>query len=92
VQYIPRLVRRDEPEIISENHRFNDWMFRQVNKGLRETSGKVPEVASGLGTISDRIIQYNSPQSKLILTPSICIYKLDMHLQARNVKIISTKS
>jgi ubiquinone/menaquinone biosynthesis C-methylase UbiE len=55
-------------EIISENYRFNDWMFRQVNKGLRETNGNVLEVGSGLGTFSDKIIQCKSPESKIILT------------------------
>jgi ubiquinone/menaquinone biosynthesis C-methylase UbiE len=55
-------------EIISENYRFNDWMFRQINKGLRETTGNVLEVGSGLGTFSDKIIQCKSPDSKIILT------------------------
>jgi ubiquinone/menaquinone biosynthesis C-methylase UbiE len=55
-------------EIISENYRFNDWMFRQINKGLRETNGNVLEVGSGLGTFSDKIIQCKSPESKIILT------------------------
>ena len=55
-------------EIISENYRFNDWMFRQINKGLRETNGNVLEVGSGLGTFSDKIIQCKSLESKIILT------------------------
>ena len=55
-------------EIISENYRFNDWMFRQISKGLRETNGNVLEVGSGLGTFSDKIIQCKSLGSKIILT------------------------
>jgi ubiquinone/menaquinone biosynthesis C-methylase UbiE len=55
-------------EIISENYRFNDWMFRQISKGLRETNGNILEVGSGLGTFSDKIIQCNSPESKITLT------------------------
>jgi ubiquinone/menaquinone biosynthesis C-methylase UbiE len=55
-------------EIISENYRFNDWMFRKVSKGLRETNGNVLEVGSGLGTFSEKIIQYKSLESKIILT------------------------
>jgi ubiquinone/menaquinone biosynthesis C-methylase UbiE len=43
-------------------------MFRQINKGLRETTGNVLEVGSGLGTFSDKIIQYKSPETKIILT------------------------
>jgi SAM-dependent methyltransferase len=55
-------------EIISENYRFNDWMFRQISKGLRETNGNILEVGSGLGTFSDKIIQCKSLESKIILT------------------------
>lgn len=55
-------------EIISENNRFNEWMFRQINKGLRETNGNVLEVGSGLGTFSEKIIQCKSPESNIILT------------------------
>jgi ubiquinone/menaquinone biosynthesis C-methylase UbiE len=63
-------------EIISENYRFNDWMFRQINKGLRETTGNVLEVGSGLGTFSDKIIQCKSPDSKIILTDISDMYLL----------------
>ena len=54
-------------EIISENYRFNDWMFRQIRKEKRN-NGNVLEVGSGLGTFSDKIIQCKSLESKIILT------------------------
>ena len=44
-------------EIISENYRFNDWMFEQVNKGLRDTKGNILEVGSGLEHFLKRLFR-----------------------------------
>jgi ubiquinone/menaquinone biosynthesis C-methylase UbiE len=76
-------------EIFSENHRFNDWMFRQINIGLRETNGNVLEVGSGLGTFSDKIIQCKSPASKIILTDISDKYLLDLRQKYSSYKNVT---
>lgn len=65
-------------EIISENYRFNDWMYEQVYKGLRDTNGDILEVGSGLGTFSEKIIQNKSSGSKIVLTDISDIYLLGL--------------
>jgi 2-polyprenyl-3-methyl-5-hydroxy-6-metoxy-1,4-benzoquinol methylase len=55
-------------EIISENYRFNDWMYRQVKRVLTEKTGDVLEVGSGLGTFSEKIIQDMPATSHIMLT------------------------
>jgi SAM-dependent methyltransferase len=61
-------------EIISENHRFNDWMYRQVNARLKREMLDVLEVGSGLGTFSERIIRDLPPSSHIMLTDKSGIY------------------
>ena len=55
-------------EIFSESYRFNDWMYRQVKLGLKESIGYVLEVGSGLGRISEKIVQDMRPTSHITLT------------------------
>jgi SAM-dependent methyltransferase len=55
-------------EIFSESYRFNDWMYRQVKLGLKESIGNVLEVGSGLGRISEKIVQDMRPTSNITLT------------------------
>jgi 2-polyprenyl-3-methyl-5-hydroxy-6-metoxy-1,4-benzoquinol methylase len=55
-------------EIISENYRFNDWMYRQIKTRLKEKLGNILEVGSGLGTFSEKIIRDMEPSSRITLT------------------------
>jgi 2-polyprenyl-3-methyl-5-hydroxy-6-metoxy-1,4-benzoquinol methylase len=55
-------------EIISENSRFNDWMYKHIKVGLKEKMGNILEVGSGLGTISEKIIRDMGPSAHLTLT------------------------
>src|SRR5918996_5182671 len=55
-------------EIISENYRFNDWMYRQIKTRLKEKLGNILEVGSGLGTFSEKIIRDMQPSSHVMLT------------------------
>ena len=55
-------------EIVSGNHRFNNWLYRQVNQSLRQGKENILEVGSGLGTLSEKIIQEMSPWANIILT------------------------
>jgi 2-polyprenyl-3-methyl-5-hydroxy-6-metoxy-1,4-benzoquinol methylase len=55
-------------EIISENYRFNDWMYKQIKTRLKEKMGNILEVGSGLGTFSEKIFRDLGPSSHLMLT------------------------
>jgi SAM-dependent methyltransferase len=55
-------------EIISENYRFNDWMYKQIKTRLKEKMGNILEVGSGLGTFSEKIFRDMGPCSHLMLT------------------------
>ena len=76
-------------EIISENYRFNDWMFEQVYKGLRHANGNILEVGSGLGTFSEKIIQNRSPGSKIVLTDISEIYLRGLKQKYSSYKNVS---
>lgn len=55
-------------ETISENYRFNDWMYKQIKIRLEEKMGNILEVGSGLGTISEKIFRDMGSSSHLMLT------------------------
>lgn len=55
-------------ETISENHRFNDWMYNQIKTRLEENMGNILEVGSGLGTFSEKIFRDMGSSSHLMLT------------------------
>lgn len=55
-------------ETISENHRFNDWMYNQIKTRLEEKMGNILEVGSGLGTFSEKIFRDMGSSSHLMLT------------------------
>ena len=77
-------------EIISESYRFNDWMYRQVKRGLKKSKGNVLEVGSGLGTFSERIIQDMPPTSHITLTDISVRYiqtLRDRYLSRKNVSV-----
>jgi 2-polyprenyl-3-methyl-5-hydroxy-6-metoxy-1,4-benzoquinol methylase len=61
-------------ELFSGNHRFNDWMYRQVNTRLKEKKVNMLEVGSGLGTFSEKIIRDMQPSSHIMLTDASSIY------------------
>ena len=77
-------------EIISESYRFNDWMYRQVKRGLTKSIGNVLEIGSGLGTFSERIIQDIPPTSHITLTDISVRYiqtLRDRYLSRKNVSV-----
>jgi len=51
-------------EVLSQNCRFNDWMYEQAFSRLR---GDVLEVGSGIGTFSEKIVR-DFPHSSITLT------------------------
>jgi 2-polyprenyl-3-methyl-5-hydroxy-6-metoxy-1,4-benzoquinol methylase len=55
-------------ETISENYRFNDWIYKQIRTRLNEKMGNILEVGSGLGTFSEKIFRDMGPSSHLMLT------------------------
>lgn len=55
-------------EIISQSHRFNNWMYKRISRGLRDRGGYILEVGSGLGTFSGKIIQEIPSESQIVLT------------------------
>jgi 2-polyprenyl-3-methyl-5-hydroxy-6-metoxy-1,4-benzoquinol methylase len=52
-------------ELVSQNRRFNSWMYKEVSARLK---GDLLEIGSGLGTYSEKIIQDKSPTSRIMLT------------------------
>lgn len=55
-------------EIISESSRINEWMYKRIKTGLKERTGNILEGGSGLGTISEKLIQDMEPSSHITLT------------------------
>jgi len=51
-------------ELLSQRYRFNDWLFNEVSHGLQ---GNILEVGSGIGTITEKLIN-SFPTSHLTLT------------------------
>jgi 2-polyprenyl-3-methyl-5-hydroxy-6-metoxy-1,4-benzoquinol methylase len=51
-------------EIVSQNKRFNNWMYNEILPGLK---GDILEVGSGIGTFSEKIIR-DLPLSHITLT------------------------
>ena len=52
-------------EILSQNFRFNNWIYEQMLPGLK---GNVLEIGSGIGTFSEKIIQSLPLGSKVMFT------------------------
>lgn len=52
-------------ELVSQNHRFNNWMYKEISAGLK---GDVLEIGSGIGTYSKKIIQDKPRVSHIMLT------------------------
>src|SRR5688572_13544096 len=78
-------------EIFSESYRFNDWMYRQVKLGLKESIGNVLEVGSGLGRISEKIVQDMRPTSHITLTDVSVRYIQTLRnrfLSRKNVSVV----
>lgn len=51
-------------ELMSESHRFNDWMYKEI---LPSLYGDVLEIGSGIGTFSEKLIT-DFPNSNLTFT------------------------
>jgi len=51
-------------ELMSESHRFNDWMYEEIKPSLY---GDILEIGSGIGTFSEKLIT-DFPDSKLTFT------------------------
>lgn len=51
-------------EIVSQNNRFNNWIYNEILPGLK---GDILEVGSGIGTISEKIVR-DLPLSNITLT------------------------
>jgi SAM-dependent methyltransferase len=52
-------------ELVSQNHRFNNWMYKEISAGLK---GDVLEIGSGIGTYSKKIIRDKPRVSHIMLT------------------------
>lgn len=52
-------------EVLSENQRFNDWIFEKVCIGLK---GNILEIGSGIGTFSEKIVRNSPANSHITLT------------------------
>jgi SAM-dependent methyltransferase len=76
-------------EIISENYQFNEWMYEQVNRGLRDMNENILEVGSGLGTFSEKIIHNRLPGSKIVLTDISDKYLLGLKEKYSSYKNVS---
>ena len=76
-------------EIISENSRFNDWMYKQIKTGLKEKMGNILEVGSGLGTISEKIIHDMGPSSHITLTDVSVRYVQLLRIKYSSFKNVS---
>jgi ubiquinone/menaquinone biosynthesis C-methylase UbiE len=78
-------------EIFSESYRFNDWMYRQVKLGLKESIGNILEVGSGLGRISEKIVQDVPPTSHITLSDVSVRYIQTLRnrfLSRKNVSVV----
>jgi 2-polyprenyl-3-methyl-5-hydroxy-6-metoxy-1,4-benzoquinol methylase len=76
-------------EIISENSRFNDWMYNRIKIGLKEKMGNILELGSGLGTISEKIIRDMGPSSHITLTDVSVRYVQSLRVKYSSFKNVS---
>jgi 2-polyprenyl-3-methyl-5-hydroxy-6-metoxy-1,4-benzoquinol methylase len=76
-------------EIISENSRFNDWMYGHIRAGLKEKMGNILEVGSGLGTISEKIIRDMGPSAHITLTDVSVTYVQSLKIKYSSFKNVS---
>jgi SAM-dependent methyltransferase len=76
-------------EILSENSRFNDWMYTHIKTGLREKMGNILEVGSGIGTISERIIRDMGPLAQITLTDVSITYTQSLRKKYSSFKNVS---
>ncbi len=67
---LPDYVGHENLELISQSHRFNDWMYGEIKPVLH---GDVLEVGSGIGTFSEKIIR-DLPSSNITLTDASLTY------------------
>ena len=52
----------------STSHRFNNWMYKQISRGLRNQEGCILELGSGLGTFSEKLVHEMPSKSQIVLT------------------------
>jgi 2-polyprenyl-3-methyl-5-hydroxy-6-metoxy-1,4-benzoquinol methylase len=76
-------------EIISENSRFNDWMYKHIKAGLKEKNGNILEIGSGLGTISEKIIRDMGPSARIALTDVSTTYVQSLKIKYSSFKNVS---
>jgi ubiquinone/menaquinone biosynthesis C-methylase UbiE len=76
-------------EIISENSRFNDWMYGHIRAGLKGKMGNILEVGSGLGTISEKIIRDMGPSAHITLTDVSATYVQSLKIKYSSFKNVS---
>jgi 16S rRNA A1518/A1519 N6-dimethyltransferase RsmA/KsgA/DIM1 with predicted DNA glycosylase/AP lyase activity len=59
-------------ELLSQRYRFNDWLFNEVSHGLQ---GNILEVGSGIGTITEKLINLlmNQPDVECDLSIALCL-------------------
>jgi phospholipid N-methyltransferase len=76
-------------EIISENSRFNDWMYGHIRSGLNEKMGNILEVGSGLGAISEKIISDMGPSAHITLTDVSVTYVQSLKVKYSSFKNVS---
>jgi ubiquinone/menaquinone biosynthesis C-methylase UbiE len=76
-------------EIISENSRFNDWMYGHIKAGLKDKMGNILEVGSGLGTISEKIIRDMGPSAHITLTDVSVTYVQSLKIKYSSFKNVS---
>lgn len=57
-------------ELISQSHRFNDWMYEEI---LPSLYGDILEIGSGIGTFSEKLIN-DFPKSNLTFTDISPVY------------------
>jgi ubiquinone/menaquinone biosynthesis C-methylase UbiE len=76
-------------EIISENSRFNYWMYKHIKAGLKEKNGNILEVGSGLGTISEKIIRDMGPSAHMTLTDVSITYVHSLGIKYSSFKNVS---
>jgi ubiquinone/menaquinone biosynthesis C-methylase UbiE len=74
---------------MSENSRFNDWMYRHIKAGLNEKMGNILEVGSGLGTISEKIIRDMEPSAHITLTDVSVPYIQSLKIKYSSFKNVS---
>ena len=76
-------------EIISENSRFNEWMYGHIRAGLKEKMGNILELGSGVGTISEKIIRDMGPSAHITLTDVSATYVQSLKIKYSSLKNVS---